>query len=82
MDSDSFPDEFFLSPDLLLSLRQLGMQSSLSWEVVLECARSIEAEGTQHNEECGRLAKGRGQELLVFLDMNKENYFPEMKKKR
>ncbi len=82
MDHDSFPDDFFMKPDLLLSIRQLGLQSSLSWEVLLDCARSIEAEGTQDDAEVSLIAKERGRELLLFLDMNKETYFPEMKKKR
>ena len=82
MDNDSFPNEFFMKPDLLLSLRNLGLQSSLSWAVVLECARSIEREGIQNDEESALLAKTRGNELLVFLDMNKESFFPEICRKR
>lgn len=82
MDNDSFPDEFFMKPDLLLSLRQLGLQSSLSWDVVLDCARSIEEEGTQDNKELASLAKARGHELLMFLDINKGIYFPEIVKKK
>ncbi len=83
MDHDSFPDGYFMKPELLLSLRKLGLQSTLSWSVVLDCARSIEVEGTQNDKDGGMAAaKSRGNELLMFLDMNKETYFPEMKKKR
>ena len=71
-----------MKPDLLLSLRKLGLQSTLTWDIVLDCARSIELEGTQNDRESAILAKTRGSELLLFLDMNKESYFPEIKKKR
>lgn len=100
MSDDSFPDEYFTEqPDLLFSLRKLGLQTKLSWDVILDCARSIEKEGTriisqqqdvdisengEMEEEYNKLssAKARGKELLLFLDMYKETYFPEMKKKR
>ena len=82
MDHDSFPDGYFMKPELLLSLRKLGLQSSLTWSVLLDCARSIELVGTQNEKDGGLSAKSRGYELLMFLDMNKETYFPEMKKKR
>ncbi len=83
MDNDSFPDEFFMRSDLLLSLRKLGLQSTLSWNVILECARSIEVDGLQEeDEDRSETAKTRGAELLMFLDTNVEEYFPELKKKK
>jgi hypothetical protein len=82
MSNDSFPDDYFINPDILLSLRQLGLQSSLTWDVVLQCARSIEVEGSRNDTESAVLAKSRGSELLIFLDMHKETYFPQLNKKR
>jgi hypothetical protein len=81
MEYDSFPDEHFMQSELLLGLRKLGLQTTLSWDVVLECARSIEVEGTGNDKEGSLSAKTRGSELLMFLDMNKETYFPDLKKK-
>ncbi len=81
MDHDSFPDEFYMQPDLLLSLRKLGLQSTLSWDTVLECARSIETEASRHNEDQCKSAKARGEELLLFLDMNVDTFFPEFQKR-
>jgi hypothetical protein len=83
MDQDSFPDEFYMQPDLLLSLRKVGLQSTLTWDVVLDCARSIETEGTRGSDEETMLAaKNRGSELLLFLDMHVDTFFPEFSKKR
>ena len=76
MDHDSFPEEFFMEPDLLLSLRSLGLRSTLTWEVVLACANSIALQSSKEP----RSAKTRGKELLTFLDMNVNTYFPEFKK--
>jgi hypothetical protein len=82
MDQDSFPDEFYMHPNLLLSLRKVGLQSTLSWNVVLDCARSIELEGTRGNDDSALAAKARGSELLLFLDMHVDTFFPEFTKKR
>jgi hypothetical protein len=82
MNQDSFPDEFYMHPNLLLSLRKVGLQSTLSWDTVLECARSIEYEATRGNEDAALSAKARGSELLLFLDMNVETFFPEFTDKR
>jgi hypothetical protein len=76
MDHDSFPEEFFMDPNLLLSLRSLGLRSTLTWEVVLDCANSISHQGSTDPTT----AKTRGRELLTFLDMNVDTYFPEFKK--
>ena len=75
MDQNSFPDEFYMQPNLLLSLRKVGLQSTLSWNVVLECARSIEGEGTNGDDVSVSAAKARGSELLLFLDMNVSTFF-------
>ena len=82
MDQDSFPDEYYMDPDLLLSLRKVGLQSILSWNTIIDCARSIESEGTQGDEQSALSAKARGSELLLFLDMHVDTFFPEFKKKR
>ena len=42
LDENAFPSEFFRDPNLLLSLRLLGLQSTLTFEVVIECAKRIE----------------------------------------
>lgn len=82
MDNDSFPHEFFMKSDFLLSLRKLGLQSTLTWDVILDCARSIEADGLHEDEGKAKVAKARGYELLVFLDTNVDIYFPDLKKKK
>lgn len=82
VDHDYFPDEFYMQPNLLLGLRKLGLKSTLSWETVLECARSIEAEASSGDDNAATTAKGRGSELLLFLDINVETFFPELVKKR
>ena len=82
MGQDSFPDEFYMSPDILLGLRKVGLQSTLSWNTLLECARSIESEATRGEEENAISAKARGSELLLFLDMHVDTFFPEFGKKR
>ncbi len=81
MDHDSFPDEFYMQPDLLLGLRKLGLQSTLSWDTVLDCARSIETEASKGDEDQCKSAKARGEELLLFLDMNVDTFFPEFQKR-
>lgn len=82
MDHDSFPDEFFMQPNILLGLRKIGLQSTLSWDVVLECARSIESEGTRDDSNSTISAKTRGSELLLFLDMQVDTFFPELSAER
>lgn len=82
MSQDSFPDEFYMQPDILLSLRKVGLQSTLSWDTVLECARSIEKEATRGDEDCALSAKARGSELLLFLDVHAETFFPEFSNKK
>uniref|UniRef100_A0A7S3QAL4 Uncharacterized protein n=1 Tax=Chaetoceros debilis TaxID=122233 RepID=A0A7S3QAL4_9STRA len=82
MNQDSFPDEFYMNPDLLLSLRKLGLQSTLSWDTVLECACSIESESTKGDQDLALSAKARGAELLLFLDMHVDTFFPEFQKNK
>jgi len=82
MDQDYFPDEFYMHPTLLLSLRKIGLQSTLSWNVVIECARSIEFEAMQGDPNSALAAKARGSELLLFLDMHVDTFFPEFSAKR
>lgn len=77
MDPDCFPDDYYITPDLLLGLRKLGLQSSLNWDVVLDCCRSIEREGTSGENDAALSAKARGRELLLFLDMHMDEFFPE-----
>lgn len=81
MDQDSFPDELYCKHNMLLSLRSLGLRSTLSWELVIDCARSIEREGCSSNLDSAASAKARGKELLTFLDVNVNDFFPEFKKK-
>ena len=81
MDPDCFPDEFYCQPHMLINLRQLGLQSVLSWKTVLDCARSIENDATCSDEEKAKVAKNRGSELLLFLDMNVETFFPDAAKR-
>lgn len=77
MDPDFFPNECYVVQDLLLALRKLGLQSTLNWDVVLECCRSIEREGTSDVKDAALSAMARGRELLQFLDMHMDEYFPE-----
>lgn len=81
MGPDSFPDEFYCQSHILINLRQLGLQSLLSWKTVLECARSIELDATCDDKEKAMAAKSRGSELLIFLDMNVETFFPDTAKR-
>merc|ERR1712013_869929 len=76
MDEDSFPHESFWTQSSLLSLRKLGLQNSLSWNVVIECAQSIQ-NGAISDANAAEVAKARGKELLGFLDQNWKTYFPE-----
>jgi len=82
MGPDSFPDEFYCQQHILIYLRQLGLQSILSWKTVLECARSIEFDATCDDEEKVISAKNRGSELLMFLDMNVDTFFPDTAKSK
>lgn len=77
MDPDAFPDEYYLTPSLLLSLRKLGLQSTMNWDVILECCRSIQTQGTSDETDASLSAKARGTELLLYLDMHIEDFFPE-----
>lgn len=82
MAPDLFPNEFFFTSNLLLSLRKLGLQSNLTWDIVLRCARSIELDGCSSDLATATSAKARGKELLVLLDRNFEEFFPEFKQEK
>ena len=46
VDPDTFPDLSLCGNNTYLStLRSLGMRSSLTWDVILECAHSIDEDG-------------------------------------
>ena len=77
MDEDSFPHASFWTQSYLFSMRKLGLQNSLPWDVVLECARSIQ-DGALWDATAPEVAKSRGKELLGFLDLNWKTYFPEL----
>lgn len=77
MDEDAFPHQSFCSPDFLTSMRKLGLQNSLTWDVVIECAKSIENEAKTQKDSEDKV-KSRGKELLAFLDLNWKTYFPEL----
>ena len=66
MDRDSFPDEDLWTPDLLLAMRSLGLQTSLTWEVLIACARSIEEKGSSPVETEKENAV---QDLLRYVNM-------------
>ena len=77
MDDDSFPHESFWTQNLLFNLRNLGLQTTLTWDVILECAQSIQDEvRLQAADNVG--AKDRGRELLAFLDIHWKSFFPEL----
>ena len=65
----------------MLALRSLGLQSSLTWDVVLECAKSIEKSSSSISDRERDIAKARGKELLKFLDINVATFFPKLVKK-
>ena len=82
MDRDSFPDEDLWTPDLLLAMRSLGLQISLTWEVLIACARSIEEKGSSPVETEKEDAKARGGELLSFVDQNFGKLFHKTESKK
>jgi hypothetical protein len=78
MNDDSFPADFLWSDQFLLGMRSLGLRTSLDWETVLFCAKSIEEQAASSEEEEREEAKLRGRELLSFLDQNWETFFPDI----
>eukprot|EP00957_Ditylum_brightwellii_P034381 2607855-Ditylum_brightwellii.AAC.1 len=79
MDLNDFPSEDYSAPEILITLRTLGLKTNLTWDVVLDCARSIESQCFDNNERKQKdLAKERGKELLSFLDIQCEHFFPDL----
>ena len=79
MEEDDFPSEKYCNQRFLPGLRDLGLQSSMSWDVVLDCARSIEREGNISEKNGTReSARIRGQQLMTFLDAKVSSYFPDL----
>jgi len=77
METDAFPHNSLWTPAYLVGLRKLGLQNSLTWDVVIECAKSIQDED-ELDAGISIPAQRRGRELLNFLDTNWRTFFPEL----
>ena len=92
LDDDAFPSQHFRNAELLLSLRSLGLLTTLTLDSALKCAKRIEksqmvlssaAESTEENSEnFAATIVSRARELLSFFDSNAQIFFPKPKKKR
>jgi hypothetical protein len=86
LDPSCFPSQAFRRPDLLLSLKSLGLADNLNFTSVLACARSIAQSGIESQERGkeGSLemekATGRGLYLLNFLNKNMSRLIEDDKK--
>jgi sacsin len=68
---ESFPDEDFSRPEVLVYLRQLGLRSTLTYEDVVRIARSVEV----CTESDAPEGVARARNLFTFLNMNTERFF-------
>ena len=77
MDISSFPHETICKqPNMLLSLRNLGLQDTLSWDNLLGVARSIEQQCLFDKQPAA--AKSRASELLSYFDTHALKLFPDL----
>ncbi len=80
MDSDCFPQQELCKPSLLPTMRLIGLQTSLNWDALLICAKSID-ERSKSSSDLERVnATACGKALLSFLDQNLYQFFPEFLK--
>jgi hypothetical protein len=78
MDLDAFPNENFSDETLLSVLRALGLNYTLTWETIIACARSIEADvGVDKTHDA---VNERALELISFLQQNEQSFFPSKRK--
>ncbi len=78
MSEDSFPNEDFSDDTHLSVLRTLGLKYTLTWETIVHCAQSIEADAACPGDG-DKILEGafeRAHELLLFLQQNEESFFP------
>ena len=77
MDIGSFPHEAICKqPNMLVSLRNLGLQSTLSWDNLLGVARSIEQQCLFDKQP--ESAKIRACELLSYFDAYALTLLPDL----
>ncbi|KAI4356900.1 hypothetical protein L6164_000883 [Bauhinia variegata] len=72
-DTDNFPSGHFQEPEILDTLRSLGLRTSVSLETVLESARCVER--IMHEDQ--QKAYSRGKVLLSFLEVNALKWLPD-----
>jgi len=73
-----FPSQKLCTTEVLVSLRALGLQTSLTWPGILSIAQKIEESASENPDG----ASQRGQELLRFLDTNAVRLLTTPKVKR
>ena len=77
LDVASFPAGPFKTKTALMVLRSLGLQSTLSWGGLIECAHTIEEAATRGDLTT---AAARGHQMLSFMDVHHTRLFPQPKK--
>ncbi len=80
MDSDYFPQQELCNPNLLPTMRLIGLQTSLNWDALLTCAKSIDERSKSSSDLERENARACGKALLSFLDQNLFQFFPEFSK--
>ena len=70
LDASFFPIESLCTPDVLLSLRSLGLQAALEWPSIIACARSIAQQSASSDDGAKSNKVQRGTHLLQFLNKN------------
>jgi len=80
MDSDYFPQQELCNPNLLPTMRLIGLQTSLNWDALLTCAKSIDERSKSSSDLERENARTCGKALLSFLDQNLFQFFPEFSK--
>ena len=73
MGEEFFPQVDFARPDILPTLRRLGLRSSLHYEDVLRIARSTHDQAQLRESEVQALL--RAETLFLFLNQNAETFF-------
>jgi hypothetical protein len=66
---DLFPAKALLREDILLSMRSVGLQTTMQWPSIIACARGIERQYKSNPSSCIELT-ARANNLLSFLDKN------------